>query len=169
MHRIWTWSASGKVHWKVSPRQERPLWCQRSCHKIGFLQGVEVVWNDQLHFGTFGENNRGTSMPIADFSLERFVRSTAKWFLFSLSRAIAHLSIFDSVLFPSSPSSTRFSRSWLFNLSCPCRLTSQLELGSQVGSTTDLVLLYSSYSSYLELTIIFTSKIYNTFYFKTSA
>ena len=29
------------------------------------------------------------------------------------------------------------SRSWSFNLSCPRRLASRLELGSQVGSTTD--------------------------------
>ena len=39
--------------------------------------------------------------------------------------------------FPSSPFFYPLSRSWSFNLSCPRRLASQLELGSQVGSTTD--------------------------------
>ena len=39
-------------------------------------------------------------------------------------------------LFPSSPSFYPLSRSWSFNLSCPLRLASRLELGSQVTRTT---------------------------------
>ena len=52
------------------------------------------------------------------------------WFVF---RAAVVAQQFFSPSFSFLP----LSWSWSFNLSCPCRLASRLELGSQVGLTTD--------------------------------